>query len=288
MALRRGAKGKNVGTWQQYLLEAGYRVTVDDDFGPLTERETRRWQSEHQLEATGVVDAVDVNKAKTLGFRGFQWPAAPAPAQPGNVTIDLSQAENVTVTLPEDATIIPKPTPKSDKLILVSAGHSNVPPRDPGAVGNGYTESIEAVRLRDAVADRLRLEGYTVIEDGADGVNDPLRKAVVLAKRSDVAIELHWNAGTASATGIEVLSKPNKKRLAQQLAGAIHRATGIKIRGESGWKADNSGQHHRLAFCEAGGLIVEVCFISNREDILRYKENFGSVADNIAEVLENA
>jgi N-acetylmuramoyl-L-alanine amidase len=174
------------------------------------------------------------------------------------------------------------------KLILVSAGHSTVPPVDPGAVGNGFVEAQEALRLRDATAKNLREKGESVIEDGADGVNEPLKKALVLARKADIAVEFHFNAGPPHAAGIEVLSKPSKKLLAQKIAGAINRATGLTLRGDKGWKADNSGHHHRLAFCEAGGLIVEVCFISNKSDMLAYKNNFAKIAENLAEVLSEA
>ena len=171
------------------------------------------------------------------------------------------------------------------KLILISAGHSTVAPVDPGAAGNGFVEAKEALKLRDATAAILREKGLSVIEDGADGISEPLVKALVLARKADIAIEFHFNAGPATATGIEVLCKPNKKALAQKLAGAINRATGLIMRGESGWKADDSGQHHRLAFCEAGGLVVEVGFISNADDMRSYHEYFAAIAQNVADVL---
>lgn len=170
------------------------------------------------------------------------------------------------------------------KKILISAGHCTVQGKnyDPGAVGNGFTEAREALRLRDAVAAKLRTKGFDVIEDGSDGVSEPLTKAVALARTAQIAVEIHFNAASASATGIEVLSKPNLKSLSQKLAIAVGNATGLKLRGELGWKSDNSGQHHRLAFCEAGGMILEVCFISNVNDMRAYVANFDKIAENLA------
>jgi N-acetylmuramoyl-L-alanine amidase len=174
----------------------------------------------------------------------------------------------------------------NSKSILVSAGHTNVVGQDRGAAGNGFIEGNLSVELRDAVAAKLReLGGKRVVEDGFDGENQPLSKALNLARYSTIAVEFHWNAGPPLTTGVEVLSKPSKKALAQKIAKAIAIATGIKLRGEAGWKADNSGQHHRLAFCEVGGLIVEVCFISNADDMRRYRENFDAVVNAIAAVL---
>lgn len=168
------------------------------------------------------------------------------------------------------------------KTFLISAGHSR---KDPGAVGNGFTEAYLALELRDRVAEKIRERGASVIEDGADGENLPLRDAVKLARGVDVAIEFHWNAGPPAATGIEVLSKPDKKSLAKQIAWAIHQTTNLKLRGDAGWKSDSSGQHHRLAFCEAGGLIVEVCFISSKVDMAAYTSAKDAVAENIAYAL---
>lgn len=177
------------------------------------------------------------------------------------------------------------------KTILVSAGHSTVKPVDPGAVGHGYKESEIALMMRDAVAEQLQTIGgdeIKIIEDGADGISEPLTKAVALARIADIAIEFHLNAGPEKATGIEVLAKPKNKKLAQNIAETIGSATNLNLRGEAGYKPDNSGQHHRLAFCEAGGLIVELCFISNKSDVQKLIQNFETVAVNIAKVLFEA
>jgi N-acetylmuramoyl-L-alanine amidase len=171
-----------------------------------------------------------------------------------------------------------------EELYLACAGHTNNPRDDRGAAGNGFIEGIETLKLRDAVALNMRLKGLSVIEDGADGVSEPLTKACLLARKANVAFEFHFNAGPSTATGIEVLCKPSKKTLAQQFAKAIGNATGLPLRGDKGWKADDSGQHHRLAFCEAGGLIVEVCFISNKADMTSYQANFQKIIANITAI----
>lgn len=169
------------------------------------------------------------------------------------------------------------------KTVLISAGHSDA---DPGAVGNGYQEATLAVKLRDRIAASLKRKNVPVLKDGDDGVNEPLNRAIGLCNRvGDLSVEIHFNAGPPTATGIEALCKPRQKLLAQQLCKAIGNITGIKLRGEGGYKPDNSGQHHRLGFCEAGGIILEVCFISNANDMKAYVANKEAVAEALAVTL---
>ena len=171
------------------------------------------------------------------------------------------------------------------KTILISAGHSET---DPGAVSKLFKEADLAVILRDKVASLLRAKSISVLTDGADGINDPLNKAISLAKTvNGPAVEIHFNAGAPSANGIEALCKPNNKPIAQALCQAIAKETLFKLRGDFGYKPDDSGQHHRLGFCEAGGIILEVCFISNDNDMNAYISRVDKVAAAIAGVLAN-
>ncbi len=169
------------------------------------------------------------------------------------------------------------------KTVLISAGHND---EDPGATGNGYKEATLAVKMRDRVADVLRARGLTVLEDGADGENERLNLAIALARKADIAVEIHFNAGPPAATGIEALAKPKLRQLSAALCGAISKVTGLKVRGpDGGWKPDNSGQHHRLGFCEAGGIVLEVCFISNVSDMKAYVDRKVEVATAVAEAI---
>lgn len=262
MTLKLGDHSTNVALWQGFLVKRGFGLTPDAHFGPKTENATKLFQHDAELDADGVVGPKTIAAARARGFAGF----------PGQSTHS------------ED--------PKSSavgKLILVSAGHSTAPGGDRGAVGNGYVEANLAVEIRDGVALELRRKGLSVIEDGADGVSEPLSKAVLLAKKSDIAVEFHWNAGSSTANGVEVLSKPVHKSLAQRLAKAIADPAGLKLRGEGGWKAENSGPHQRLAFIsDGGGLIVEVAFITNRADMTAYEANKYTIVRNLAEVLAGA
>lgn len=172
------------------------------------------------------------------------------------------------------------------KTILVSAGHTNKAGQDRGVAGNGFIEGVEAVKIRDIVATALRARGHKVREDGEDGINEPLTKALALINGTDIAVEFHFNSVVnPKATGIEVLSMPNKKADAQRIAGAIHKALGLPLRGEKGWKSDTSGQHPRLGFCRRGGLIIEICFMSNPQDMAAYSANTAELMNGLVEAI---
>ena len=166
------------------------------------------------------------------------------------------------------------------KSLFISAGHSHA---DPGAVGNGHTEADIVLGFRDAVADELR-DKVVFAKDGERGQNLPLRDAVKQASTHDVAIEFHCNSfSRPSATGVETLSHPDDYPLGRALCQAISDTLGIANRGAKG---EASGQHSRLAFVSTGGgIIVELFFISNPDDVAAYYRHKRALAQAVARVL---
>jgi peptidoglycan hydrolase-like protein with peptidoglycan-binding domain len=53
--LRRGSNGPAVVEWQRRLLNQGYAMTLDGDFGPTTEAATKLFQIDSDLAADGIV-----------------------------------------------------------------------------------------------------------------------------------------------------------------------------------------------------------------------------------------
>lgn len=164
--------------------------------------------------------------------------------------------------------------------ITVTAGHGS---SDPGAVAHGGNEADLMTDLRDIVAHKLREMGHDVKTDGARLQNLPLSHAITLIDGSDCAIELHCNASTnASATGVEVVSLPKDKPKAQRIASAIALTLDMKLRGDKGYIDQNQTARGRLGFVRAGGMVVEVFFISNKSDLETYQARKWLVASAIA------
>jgi N-acetylmuramoyl-L-alanine amidase len=175
------------------------------------------------------------------------------------------------------------------KTIFLSAGHGG---NDRGAISpdGTYREADLALRLRDAITEQLTSRGLVVINDGRPGENRPLSAAIALARPVDgPKVEIHFNSVLSrKATGTEALAKPDQRILAQRLAYATAEALKLPLRGNQGFKLDTSGQHKRLGFCDISGVVLEVCFISNPDDMRAFIANEAALVKNIADALERA
>lgn len=161
--------------------------------------------------------------------------------------------------------------------IFLSAGHSN---KDPGAVTTaldpkGSTvkrrEADIAVEMRNMVSFYLSQARVAHDVDGRGTDNIPLSGAIRKARNYEYALEFHCNSvDSKRATGTEVLCDFNDlkdRKLATDVSAAIAKALGVHDRGA---KPENSGQHTRLGFVGAGGVIVELFFLSNPSDLAKW------------------
>lgn len=168
-------------------------------------------------------------------------------------------------------------------FVGVTAGHSNT---DPGAVNGKVKEADLVVNFRNAVSFYLREAGLQVKTDGTGSQNDPLSSAIKLIKGSSVAVEFHMNAATSKqANGIETIALPKDKKLAQDLSKAVADALGSRLRGDNGWIDQSKSARGRLAYVNAGGLIVELGFISNEDELARFNARYWLAAKAVAKVL---
>lgn len=170
-------------------------------------------------------------------------------------------------------------------MILLSAGHSNT---DPGAVNKqGRREADIAVDMRNMVAYYLiRDSKHKIATDGTGKTNLPLANAVKLigTGKEDLSVEFHTNAfSSESAKGVEALAKTKDKTISQAMCKAVANRLGTVVRGnDGGWKAENSGQHSRLAFVSKGGIILELFFITNPDELKAWDERKWLVARDVA------
>jgi N-acetylmuramoyl-L-alanine amidase len=168
---------------------------------------------------------------------------------------------------------------------LIAAGHGS---GDPGNMAMGLSEAALMLELRDIVASKLRALGHDVITDGAKGENWALSRAIKLIT-GRVSIELHTNASTSpTARGVEVISLPSDKALAQRIASNIARTLNTITRREAGWLDPLDVKRDRgfyPGFVRSGGLIVETFFQSNPNELANYHGSSWLVAQAIVDAL---
>jgi N-acetylmuramoyl-L-alanine amidase len=168
-------------------------------------------------------------------------------------------------------------------FVTVTAGHSNT---DPGAVNGKYKEAELVSQFRNAVAYYLREAGIQYKTDGVGILNQDLNAAIKLIKGSSVAVEFHMNAATSKqANGIETIALPKDKKLAQDLSKAVADVFGSRLRGDNGWIDQSKSARGKLGFISNGGLIVELGFISNEEELFQFNARYWSAAKAVAKVL---
>lgn len=169
------------------------------------------------------------------------------------------------------------------KPIVITAGHSNT---DPGAVSGQLKEAHIVTDFRNIVAFYLERAKVPFITDGEGSDNKPLAQAVKLITPGSLAVEFHCNSfSNPSATGVETLSGSAHYPVARKLCEAVADNLDIRNRGA---KAEDSGQHTRLAFVRAGGIILELFFISNPNDVKAYLDRKWLAARAVANVLIEA
>ncbi len=178
---------------------------------------------------------------------------------------------------------------KQDKMIFISAGHNPKGIKtDPGAIGNGYKEADLTVEIRNLVIAQLKNMGVSYISD-----NDDERLGNYLERiktgNGSVVLEFHFDASdNKSATGCTALIEGEADRLdkafAKELSDVTALTLGIKNRGV---KTEAESHRGKLALMREEGIIclLEVCFISNPQDILLYKANKERLAFQIAQIL---
>lgn len=169
------------------------------------------------------------------------------------------------------------------RQIVITAGHSNA---DPGAKNGVVTEAHVVTDFRNLVAFYLTQSNAEFTTDGVGSENLPLGQAIKLITPGALAVEFHCNAFTnPAATGVETLSQERDKPAGTRLCAVVADTLGIVNRGA---KSEGSGQHSRLGFVRAGGIILELFFISNPEDLRRYLDKKWVLAREVASELVRA
>ncbi len=217
---------------------------------------------------------------KSLGFTGR------------NVDGDIGPA---TISKIEKALIItvpPLPAAVSNikkRTLIIGAGHGG---SDPGASGNGYIERDLAIESRNLlVAELQKMSVKYIVDPDSNALKGSLLYFKKFFNADSVNIDIHWNAGSAAATGTEVListkAGPFEKQLATKITTAIATILGIKNRG---LKTELDSARGYLGWLHQPGavFIIEMCFISNKTDMDKYQGKKHELSKALSTILFDA
>ncbi len=159
--------------------------------------------------------------------------------------------------------------------IFISAGHST---QDPGATSAlRTTEAREMMQTRDLIIAELTARG---LQEGQDffSASDAISLSRTIgwinerAVRGDVALEIHGNAVRShQARGTEcfyIAGNQEREQNARLMVNSL--CNQVPELRNHGAKPDTASQHGSLGFCRniaIPSLLLELCFIDNRQDL---------------------
>lgn len=174
-------------------------------------------------------------------------------------------------------------------MIFISAGHNPKGIKvDPGAVANGYKEADLNVDIRNLVIEELKRLGAAFIQDYDDErLGDYLTR--IKTGNGSVVLEFHFDAASNdTASGTTALIEEEADRLdrafAKELANTTAMTLGIRNRGV---KTEAETHRGRLGLMREEGIIclLEVGFITNKQDMILFQANKRMLAIKIAQIL---
>lgn len=187
-------------------------------------------------------------------------------------------------------------------MIYICAGHASDKGHnyDSGAVGKYQGKTITEAQLTEDLRDSIvtYINGYNAT--ATDKVNlrtdkddwnlsDTIKNANTTEK--DIVFDIHFNSATPKATGVEVFYPTEHTQLEKMYANLVLNkicsVTGLLNRGI---KTEDKCRHKRLGIMRPKGinLLVEICFITNENDMAIYFKHYNSIVEGIAKLLIQA
>lgn len=166
------------------------------------------------------------------------------------------------------------------KTVCIDPGHGG---KDPGATNlAGQKEKDFNLELALLVKKYLSAYPVRVVLTRNSDVFVELQKRAEIANKAlaDCFVSIHFNAGSRTATGHEILFYPtssSSKRLASLINSKIAELKVLKNRGIAG-RTDL----YVLKATKMPACLVEVCFISNPDDVKTYQVYKEKIAEKIA------
>lgn len=170
--------------------------------------------------------------------------------------------------------------------ILLIAGHGA---GDPGALGNGYKEADltrELVRMINEELSEYEVD-VDVYAPGHNAFYD-VQNGTFKVGRYDYALEVHFNAASASAHGSEIFVTDVETDITVEKNIMKELKRYFTLRDSDGVKRTNFLVITTLKNQGISSALLETCFISNKNDMIVYDANKKAIAEDIAHSLADS
>ena len=182
--------------------------------------------------------------------------------------------------------------------LFILRGHGN---GDPGACANGYTEENLSQVIVDRVVELLKGKGLKVFTNSKTQNNYVTNCLTGHTFNYKFGYTIHLNSAIATATGTEVFVPINEQYVSTEtkMCKEIANTLGISVRGVKSRDYNSEATHLRLEKDGSKGTdyykeirqswqiglshsIIELCFISNTNDVKQLLNNKEKVCKVIA------
>jgi N-acetylmuramoyl-L-alanine amidase len=176
------------------------------------------------------------------------------------------------------------------KTIFLDAGHHNA---DSGAVNAQLkiTEAQLTKEVRNLLGEALRANGYkdTLLYDNdQDNLNQTIKRINENLTAEDLVISIHFNALTAKATGCETIIANNASIKESTIASTLNKVMADTLKlNNRGVKKESATARGRIGIVNTipNAVLLEVCFISNTNDVASYNTNKAALVTNLAKAI---
>lgn len=183
---------------------------------------------------------------------------------------------------------------KKIKKVTVHAGHNPSGKIACGAVGI-LDESKEDRIITKKVVKLLKKNGIRVKNCTVNNGRNPLEILMKICKKcnaygADLDISIHFNSGAldkkgnGKTTGTEVFLTANvgdkgdvAKRVCNQMAKLGFKNRGVKV----------TSNLYFLNHTKAPAILIEVCFVDDKDDAMLYNKNKDAIAEAIVKAILN-
>lgn len=185
----------------------------------------------------------------------------------------------------------------AQRKLFFEKGHTSVKGMDMGAPGTPYNEGQLTSELVDLIA--LYLNDIYRIKAEVDANDTTLDKTIAWLRHKTtprcIVCSIHFNSATPAAEGVECFIPQRYTQfelgLAEALVNAVVKQTAFKRRGatagKAGVKDETQSARKRLGWMSVVGenVLLEVCFISNKQEMEVYQLQKKQIAREIANTL---